>query len=76
MIGRKVIAEIEGTAYVPQEVLDEYANPDHEKHKLMVSKICEIMGFDSLVYHRLDDLIEAIGLNPCKLCTYCFNGKE
>lgn len=76
LIGRKVIAEIEGTAYVPQEILDEYANPDHEKHKLMVGKICEIMGFDSLVYHRLDDLIEAIGLNPCKLCTYCFNGKE
>ena len=43
---------------------------------MMVDRICEKMHFDSLKYHRLEDLIEAIGLEPCKLCTYCFNGKE
>jgi len=42
----------------------------------MVEEIGKRMGFNSLKYHRLDDLIEAIGLEPCKLCTYCFNGKE
>ncbi len=34
------------------------------------------MKFASLRYHRLDDMIEAIGLPACKLCTYCFNGEE
>jgi amidophosphoribosyltransferase len=47
-----------------------------EKHQLMVNEICKKMGFTSLQFNRLEDLIEAIGLEPCKLCTYCFNGKE
>ena len=34
------------------------------------------LNFTSLQFHRLDDLIESIGLEPCKLCTYCWNGKE
>jgi amidophosphoribosyltransferase len=28
------------------------------------------------MYQRLDDMIEAVGISPCKLCTYCWNGKE
>ena len=58
------------------DVLKDYANPDHPKYEQMVKEIGKRMGFNSLKYHRLDDLIEAIGLEPCKLCTYCFNGKE
>jgi amidophosphoribosyltransferase len=42
----------------------------------MVDRICEKMNFTSLRYHRLDDLVEAIGLEKCKLCTYCFDGNE
>ena len=76
LIARRVIAELEGIENVPQEVLDLYANPDHEKHEEMVKKICEKMNFNSLKFHRLDNLIEAIGLEAEKLCTYCFNGKE
>ena len=76
LITRKVIAELEGTEEISEELLDNYINPDHHKHHEMVEEIRKRMHFDSLKYHRLDDLVEAIGLDECKLCTYCFNGKE
>ena len=76
LIARRVIADLEGTEDVSKEVLDCYANPDHPKYHDMVNEICRRMKFNSLQYHRLDDLIESIGLESCKLCTYCFDGKE
>ena len=76
LITRKVICELENTQEVDKEVLNQYCNPSHIKHQQMVDEICKRMNFTSLQYHRLDDLIEAIGLPECKLCTYCFNGKE
>ncbi len=76
LITRRVIASIEGKEEVDQETLNNYTNPEHPKYQLMVDEICKQMKFNSLKYHRLDDLIEAIGLEASKLCTYCFNGKE
>ena len=75
LIARKTIVELEGEN-VSDDVVAEYADENNPKHQVMVNKICEKMHFDSLKYHKLEDLIEAIGLEPCKLCTYCFNGKE
>ena len=76
LITRKVIAELEGTEEIAEELLNNYINPDHPKYHEMVEEIRKRMHFDSLKYHRLDDLIEAIGLPECELCTYCFNGKQ
>ena len=76
LIARRVIADIENTTELSGDLLWEYTNPDSPKYQQMVDEICRRMNFDSLKYHRLDDLIEAIGLPACKLCTYCFNGKE
>ena len=76
LIARRVIADLEGNENVPVEILADYANPDHPKYEKMINEIGKRMGFNSLKYHRLDDLIESIGLDSCKLCTYCFNGKE
>ena len=76
LIARRVIADIENTTELSEELLREYTNPDSLKYQQMVEEICKRMNFDSLKYHRLDELIEAIGIEPCKLCTYCFNGKE
>ena len=75
-IARKVICELEDTLDVSQEVLNEYADSNSEKHEQMVKAICKQMNFTSLRYYKLEDLIEAIGLSKDKLCTYCFNGKE
>ena len=76
LITRRVIADLENNENVSDEVIKDYVNPDHPRYKAMVDEICKRMKFNSLKYHRLDDLIDSIGLQPCKLCTYCFDGKE
>ena len=38
--------------------------------------LCEELGFDSLGYQSLDGLLEAIGIDREKICTYCWTGKE
>ena len=75
LIARKVIEEIEGED-VSDEVLKKYVDPESEEYKIMVDKICEKMKFTSLAFNRLDDMIDAVGIEPCKLCTYCWSGKE
>ena len=75
LIGRKVIAELED-GEVTEEILQEYANPDSEKYEKMVEGIRQKLNFTSLRYHRLDDMLESVGIDPDKLCTYCWNGKE
>ena len=75
LITRRIIRDREGDNVSP-ELLDDYANPDSQNYKEMVEEIRKRLNFTSLQFHRLDDLIESIGLEPCKLCTYCWNGKE
>jgi amidophosphoribosyltransferase len=75
LIARRVIQEKEGDDVSP-EVLQEYADPCSCKYAEMIEEIRKKQNFTSLRYHRLDDLLESIGIEPCKVCTYCFNGKE
>lgn len=75
LITRRVIKELEGKD-PDRATIDEYTNPDSEKYNTMVEKICEKLHFTSLRYNRLDDMIEAVGIAPEKLCTYCWDGKE
>ena len=74
LISRRVIADREKE--VTPEVLADYANPESENYKAMEQCICKQMNFTSLSYNRLDDMLKATGIEPCKLCTYCWNGKE
>ena len=76
LIARKVIADLEGVEVVTDDMVNDYTNSDHPKYQLMIDEICKRMNFTSLKFHRLEDLVEAIGLPKCKLCTYCFDGKE
>lgn len=76
LITRRVIRDLEGTEDVSEDVLQQYADPDNPKYQKMLDEICRRLKFTSLRYHRLDDMIESIGIEPCKLCTYCWNGKE
>ena len=75
LITRVCIRELEGDD-VSDEVLKEYTNPDSEKYEQMVEKIREKLNFTTLRFHRLDDMLESVGIDPCKLCTYCWNGEE
>lgn len=75
LITRRVIKDLE-QGEVSKDVLKEYANPDSPKYQAMLDEICKRLKFTSLKYHRLDDLVESIGLEPCQLCTYCWSGEE
>lgn len=74
LIARRVIREIEGDNKYPN--LAVYADPDSTEYAQMLEKIREKLNFTTLRYHRLDDMMESVGIDKCKLCTYCWDGRE
>ncbi len=74
LLSRKMIQKLEGEE--GQKHLDEYADSRTERGKCLLKSICEEMGFDSLAYQSVDGILEAIGLDRDKICTYCWTGKE
>ena len=75
LITRRVIDRLEN-GNVTDEVLQEYADPESEKYETMVEEIRKELNFTSLRFNRLDDMLESVGIDKCKLCTYCWDGKE
>ena len=75
LITRRVIAKREGEN-VDDKILADYADPDSTNYKEMLEEIRKELNFTTLKYHRLDDLTASIDIEPCKLCTYCWSGKE
>ena len=75
LITRRVIARLEN-GNVTDEILEEYADPESEKYERMVEEIRKELNFTSLRFNRLDDMLDATGVDHCKLCTYCWDGKE
>lgn len=73
LITRRVIKEMTGSEEVD---LTPYADPESQEYKEMLERIRQKLHFTSLRYHRLDDLMESVGIDRCKLCTYCWDGKE
>ena len=76
LITRRKMELLEGTSDFSDAVLEKYTDPDSDQYHAMLEEIRKELNFTSLHYHRLDDMIEAISLEPCKLCTYCWSGKE
>lgn len=74
LIARRVVDQLEGEEGVAH--LDEYADARTERGQCLLKTICEDMGFDSLSYQSLQGMIEAIGIDPEKICTYCWDGRE
>ena len=74
LLARRVVQELEGDE--GQEHLDEYADGTTERGKCLLHTICEKFGFTSLGYQSLDGILEAIGIDRDKICTYCWTGKE
>lgn len=73
LVARRTVIELEGQL---PENLDEYCDPLHEKYHAMVNCICKRLNFSSLKYQNLPDMLDAIGIGPEKICTYCWNGRE
>ena len=74
LIARRVIMELEGEEGF--EHIPEYADGNTERGKQLRQNICEKLHLASLEFQSLEGVVKAIGLNPCDLCTYCWDGKE
>ena len=74
LIARKIIAELEGDEGANH--IEEYSDFSTERGKRLRERLCEKLHLKTIEFQTLEGIIEAIGLEPCKLCTYCWNGKE
>ena len=75
LIARRMVRKVEGEN-VDRAILDQYADPRTDRYAHMLDMIRDQLNFDSLSYNRLDDMIDSVGIDPDKLCTYCWNGVE
>ena len=73
LITRRVIRDLEGD---PDSNLELYAKTDSEQYQKMVSEIASRLNLSSLKFSKIEDLIEAIGLDKCQVCTHCFDGSS
>ena len=74
LITRRVILELEGEEGLQH--LEEYADGSTQRGKAMRQAICDKFKFASLGFQTVEGVVDAIGLDRCKLCTYCWNGRE
>ena len=74
LLSRRVVMQLEGEKGL--EHLDEYADAGTERGKKLRKAIAEKMGFETLEFQTLEGVTEAIGIDKCKLCTYCWTGEE
>jgi amidophosphoribosyltransferase len=74
LIARRIIMELEGEEGFNH--IEEYSDASTERGKKFRKTIAEKMGFETLDFQTLDGVIESIGIDRCKLCTYCWNGEE
>jgi amidophosphoribosyltransferase len=73
LIARRTIMELEGAEGF--NYIDEYSDASTERGQKLRKRIAKKFKFDSLEFQSLEGIIKAIGIDPCKLCTYCWNGK-
>ena len=74
LLARRTIRKLEGED--GDKHIEEYADASTQRGKCLLKTICEELGFDSLGYQSLDGLLEAIGIDRSRVCTYCWTGKE
>lgn len=73
LIARKTIMELEGEDGF--NYMDEYSDSSTERGKKLRETIAKELHLASIEFQSLEGVIESIGMEPCKLCTYCWNGK-
>ena len=74
LITRRTVYALEGDE--GSKHLEEYGDAKTQRGQCLLRAICEKLGFDSLGYQSLDGLLESIGIDRDKVCTYCWTGKE
>lgn len=73
LVARQAIIKLEGRE---PDSFAEYCDPDHEKYDAMVDCVKKLLNFSMLKFQNIHDMLDAIGIDKDKICTYCWNGKE
>jgi amidophosphoribosyltransferase len=73
LVARKAIIDLEGKE---PDSFEEYCNPVSDKYNCMVERISNRLNFSTLKYQNINDMLDSIGIDKDKICTYCWNGKE
>lgn len=76
LMARKLIAEMEGTEDVPENILQEYADASSERYARMVERMRQHFNLASLKFQTLPELVKAIGLPKERLCTHCWDNSS
>lgn len=74
LLTRNIIMELEGKEGMDH--LAEYSDRNTERGQQLRKTICEKLHLASLEFQTIEGLQKAINIDPCDLCTYCWNGKE
>lgn len=61
---------------VPADRIKAYATTDSPEYKAMVAEIAKRLNLDTLKFSKLETIVEAIGLDKCRICTHCFDGSS
>lgn len=73
LITRRIIKDFEGDENAN---LDKYATTDSPEYQRLVEEIRRRLGLTTLRFNKLEQLVQAIGLPKCRLCTHCFDGSS
>lgn len=74
LIARRVLKDMEQEGLKID--LKKYVDPNTNEYNDMVTRIGKQLNFTTLHYHRLDDMVNSVGIDANKLCTYCWDGRE
>ena len=73
LITRRIIKDFEGDENAN---LDKYATTHSPEYQRLVEEIRRRLGLTTLRFNKLEQLVQAIGLPKCCLCTHCFDGSS
>ena len=74
LIARQIIDENEGAEGI--KYIEEYSDSTTSRGRYLRDEICRRLKLTSLEYQSLEGTVRAVGKPECRLCTYCWNGRE
>lgn len=74
LIARQIIDENEGAEGI--KYIEEYSDYTTSRGRYLRDEICRRLKLTSLEYQSLEGTVRAVGKPECRLCTYCWNGRE
>ncbi len=76
LAARRAICFLEGTKELTPEILNRYLQYDSADYRAMVERIRTTLNLSSLKFQKLGRLLEAIGIEKSKICTFCWTGVD